>query len=233
MSSKSSKTDELLDEIFDGQRTAFRAEFGGWLHQSRRFREFATHHRTKIRSKLRKANNLKDVRAELETALLLLSERRFELEYEKYAALKERGPDFTVTFKTHTPFNVEVRRLKGEGDAALESGTGKLVAVIGEKVRQMPPSIVNLLWLVAEGGVHADDVEQAAVTLRQMAEAKEEAFFRRRGYGDARKFLKQYAQMSGIVLRQDGQQVVWLNPLARHVAPPEIVRAVEGLEIGD
>src|SRR5690606_1466653 len=92
-SSKSSKTDELLDEIFDGQRTAFCTEFEGWLRQSRRFREFATHHRTKIRSKLRKANNLKDVRAELETALLLLSERRFELEYEKYAALKERGPD--------------------------------------------------------------------------------------------------------------------------------------------
>src|SRR5690606_3742351 len=145
----------------------------------------------------------------------------------------ERGPDFTVTFKTHTPFNVEVRRLKGEGDAMPEGGTGKLVAVIGEKVRQMPPSIVNLLWLVAEEGVHAEDVEQAAVALRQMAEAKEEEFFRRRGYGNARQFLKQYAQMSGIVLRQDGQQVVWLNPLARHVAPPEIVRAVEGLEIGD
>ena len=53
---------------------------------------------------------LKDLRAELETAVLLLRDERFTLEYEKYVATKQRGQDFTVTFKTHTPFNVEVRR---------------------------------------------------------------------------------------------------------------------------
>jgi hypothetical protein len=226
------KTDQLLADIFDSQYGPFSTEFEGWLRQSRRFRAFATHYRTKIRAKLRQANNWKDVRAELETALLLLGERRFELEYEKYAALKERGPDFTVTFKTHTLFNVEVRRLKGEGDATAESGSGKLVAVIGEKVRQMPPSVINLLWLACEGGADEEDVAQAALTLRQLAEAKEEAFFQRQRYPNARAFLKQYQQLSGIVLRQHNRQTVWLNPLARHAAPPEIVRAVEGLEIG-
>src|SRR5262245_35261479 len=107
--------DDLLDEIFDGKEPALYAEFEGWVRGSRRFKAFVTSHRTKIRAKVKNARDesaMKDLRAELETAALLLGEERFTLEYEKYASSRQRGPDFTVTFKTHTPLNVEVRRLR-------------------------------------------------------------------------------------------------------------------------
>jgi hypothetical protein len=226
--------DDLLDAIFDGQKPAFYAEFEAWVRDSRRFRDFATTYRTKLRSKLKNAqgeSGLFDLRAELETAALLLHEKRFALEYEMYAATKQRGPDFTVTFKTHTPFNVEVRRIRSVelDDGNTEAPISKLVAVLCDKVKQMPPSIVNLLWLVADRELFEDNLTRAIVTLRQLAERKDEDFFTRRGFESATDFLKHYRQLSGIVLRQPGAIVLWLNSLARHKPPPEIVTAIQRL----
>lgn len=226
--------DDLLHEIFDGKKPALYGEFEGWVRGSRRFKAFATDYRTKIRTKLRNARDeagLLDLRAELETAALLLREDRFTLEYEKYAALKQRGPDFTVTFKTHTPFNVEVRRVRAveldDGDA--EARTTKLIAVLCDKAGQMPSGIVNLLWLTAERDLSEADLNHAASTLRQLAERKVEEFFTRRGFESAAGFLKQYRQLSAIVLRKPGTHVLWLNSLARHKAPPEIMTAIQRL----
>jgi hypothetical protein len=226
--------DDLLDYIFDGKKPALYPEFEGWVRGSRRFSAFAIRYRSKIRTKLKNVRDeggLKDLRAELETAALLLREERFTVEYEKYAASKQRGPDFTVTFKTHTPFNVEVRRIRrvelGHGGA--EASTGKLMAVLCEKVGQMPPSIVNLLWLAAEREISEADLIRAVMTLRQLAERKAEDLFTRRGFDSAADFIKQYRQLSGIVLRQSGEHVLWLNSLARHKTPPEIVTAIRRL----
>jgi len=229
-----SARDDLLNHIFDGQTPPLRVEFDGWLRDSRRFRAFATSYRDKIRAKLKHArdeSSRKDVRAELETAALLLHEDRFALEYEKYAAAKQRGPDFTVTFKTHTPFNVEVRRLRAvelEGDEA-DARLAKLMAVLCDKVGQMPPSIVNLLWLVAERDLSEADVTTAFNTLRQLAERKVEVFFTQRGFESAAAFLRQYQHLSGIVVHQADALTVWLNPLARHKTPPDIVTAIQRL----
>lgn len=227
--------DNLLDYIFDGKKSPLYSEFEGWVRGSRRFKAFATSYRSKIRTKLknvRDENGMKDLRAELETAVLLLREERFTLEYEKYAASKQRGPDFTVTFKTHTPFNIEVRRIHsvelGVGDT--EGHMGKLMAVLCDKVGQMPPSIVNLLWLVAEDEISEADLNHAVNTLRQLAERKAEDFFTRRGFKSAADFLKQYRQLSGIILSQSGKKVLWLNALARHKAPSEIVMALQRLK---
>ena len=228
--------DDLLDEIFDGKQPALYAEFEGWVRASRRFKAFATSYRGKIRTKLKTARDdasMKDLGAELEAAALLLREDRFTaLEYEKYIALKQRGPDFTVTYKTHTPFNVEVRRIRsGEWDESdVEARIVKLMAVLCDKVGQMPPSIVNLLWLTTDREMTEDDLTRAMVTLRQLAEGKVEAFFTRRGFANAADFLKQYRLMSGIVLRPAGETVLWLNSLARHKAPPEIMTAIQKLE---
>src|SRR5881394_122389 len=107
--------DELLDSIFDDKRPTFYADVASWLRDSRRFRAFVVTYRTKIRAKFKNARDdggMNDVRAELATAALLLRDEQFTLEYEKYTAAKLRGPDFTVTFKTHTPFNIEVRRIR-------------------------------------------------------------------------------------------------------------------------
>lgn len=229
-----SAIDDLLEFIFDGKKPVLYAEFEGWVRSSRRFKTFATTYQNKIRAKLRNARHeggMEDLRAELGTAAHLLQEERFTLEYEKYAALKQRGPDFTVTFKTHTPFNVEVRRIRsfewGNGDA--EARTGKLMIVLCEKVRQMPPSIVNLVWLIPEREVSEADLNRAATNLRQLAEQKAEDFFTRRGFKSAADFLKQYNKLSGIVLPQSGENMLWLNPLARHKVPPEIVIAIQRL----
>src|SRR5687767_2233456 len=135
--------DDLLENIFDGKRPAFYPEFENWVRGSRRFKAFATSYRGKIRTKLKNVRDeasMKDLRAELEAAVLLLRDDRFTLEYEKYAALKQRGPDFTVTFKTHTPFNVEVRRIRSRelDDDDAEAHIIKLMAVLCDKVGQMP-----------------------------------------------------------------------------------------------
>jgi hypothetical protein len=227
--------DELLAYTFDGGKPALYTEFEGWVRESRRFRAFATSYRGKIRAKMKSARDeggMLDLRAELQAAVLLLREERFTLEYEKYAASKQRGPDFTVTFKTHTSFNVEVRRIRSAelpGRDA-EARSGKLMAVLCDKVGQMPPSSVNLLWLVAEGKIAEADLTGATTTLRQQAERKAEDFFVRRGFASAAGFLKQYGRLSGIVVRQSGENMLWLNALARHKTPPEIVTAIQRLE---
>ncbi|MFN8375719.1 MAG: hypothetical protein U0694_22965, partial [Anaerolineae bacterium] len=188
--------DELLDYLFDGKRPALYPEFEGWVRESRRFKAFAIAYRGKIRTKLknvRDEHGMKDVRAELLSAALLLREERFTLEYEKYAASKQRGPDFSVTFKTHTPFNVEVRRIRSleldDGDSD-EARQLKLMAVLCDKVGQMPPGIVNLLWLTGERALAEAELSQAANTLRLRAEHKAEDFFTRRGFDSAADFLR-------------------------------------------
>jgi hypothetical protein len=229
-----SALDDLLNDIFDGNSPAFYPEVEGWVRQSRRYRQFVENYRSKIRAKLknvRDESGMKALRAELETAAFLLRENRFTLEYERYAASRQRGPDFTVTFKTHITFNVEVRRLHNAelDDGDPEAHRNKLMAVLCDKVGQMPPSIVNLLWLVAESEISEADLTSAVTTLRELAERKAEDFFMRRGFKNAADFLKQYRQLSGIVVRQPGEQVLWLNPIARHKASPEIVKALQRL----
>jgi hypothetical protein len=227
-------TDDLLTSIFDGLQPTFYPEFEAWVRESRRFKAFAVDYRVKIRAKLKNVQDeagAQDLRAELETAAQLLTEKRFALEYEKYAASRQRGPDFTVTFKTHTPFNVEVRRIRSVEieDGGIDAPTGKLLAVICDKVGQMLPGIVNLLWLVAEREISEADLARVAATLRQLAERKDETFFTRNRFESAADFLKQYRRLSGIVVSQPGGNALWLNPLARHKIPPDIVTAIRRL----
>lgn len=226
--------DDLLASIFEGNSPALYREFEEWARGSRRFRAFATSYRTKIRAKLRNARGdegMQDLRAELATAALLLTDESFTVEYENYAALKQRGPDFTVTFKTHTAFNVEVRHLRGadldSGDA--EARVAKLVAVLCDKVGQMPPSIVNLLWLVSDREIPEGELDTATSAVRVLAERRADAFFAHFGYESAGDFLKQYGRLSGIVVRRANGHAVWLNPLARQKPGTGIVKAVRRL----
>jgi hypothetical protein len=222
---------ELLDYIFDSKKTAFYSEFESWVKNSRRFKAFAIDYRSKIRTKLKNVRDeagMKDLRAELQSAVLLLQEASFALEYERYAALKQRGPDYTVIFKTHTPFNIEIRRIRSiEFDEDSEARITKLMAVLCDKVGQMPASIVNLLWLTAEREIPEAELNQAALTLRQLADRKVEEFFTKRGFKNAADFLKQYRQLSGIILQQNGKTILWQNVIAQHKTPPDIVRAIQ------
>ncbi len=227
--------DDLLDHLFEGKPSELYTEVEGWLRGSRRFQTFATTYRDKIRTKLKHVSGeggLLDLRAELATAALLLREARFTLAYETYTASKQRGPDFTVTFKTHTPFNVEVRRIRNRemAESDLEARTIKVMNILCDKVGQMPPSVMNVLWLHDEGALEADDFIQATVRLRQLAEGKHEDYFTRRGFKDASDFLKHYRQLSGAALWQGRLHNLWLNPLARHALPSALVNVLRRLE---
>lgn len=227
-------TDELLAFILAGTPPAFSDEFKEWVRGSRRFKAFAGEYRTKIRAKVKTATGesaVKDLRAELEAALLLLREERFTVEYETYAASKQRGPDYTVTFKTHTPFNVEVRRIRSVEREQNDDGASvtKLMSVLCEKVGQMPPGIVNVLWLAGEGPLSKEELQTGVMTLQKMAELPAHDFFMRRGFRSAGDFSKQVQRLSGIVLRFPQTNAVWQNKNARHLLPRELVIILERL----
>ena len=171
---------------------------------------------------------MSDVRAEFETAALLLRAESFTLAYETYAASKQRGPDFTVTFKTHTPFNVEVRRIRSLEleEQGTETRIGKLMAVLSDKVGQMPPGIINLLWLISEREISSSDITRAVTTLRRVAGHKTESGEMSRSIQRAAEFQKYSHRLSGVVLRHAEDLAFWQNPLARHHTPTEIVNVL-------
>ena len=228
-------TSELLQHIFEGRSDLFSTEFEQWVKSSRRFKTFAEMYRDKIRKKRRLAgtdDGLQDLRFELEIAYWLLQDSRFEVEYEALAASKQRGPDFTVKFRVNTGFNVEATRIRAAALSQSDTIPQKIMNAICEKAGQMPPASINLLVLGIEGGIDGDDVAAAAHNLRTLAERKDDAYFTRRGYENAGEFLKQFRRLSGIVAKRH-QPVIWINPLAKHLIPNEMVNALRRLELSD
>jgi hypothetical protein len=221
---------DLLAYIFEGRSPALAAEFAAWAESSARFHVFAEVYRDKIRKKLRgirDEHGLRDLRFELEAAYLLLSERRFTVEYEKGGVGKERGPDFCVIYKTHTPFNVEVKhiRLADQAGRTELQEFGKLANIACQKIGQLPPGMINLLIVAYDGGVYDGfDAPGAMGRLRLLAERKDEAFFARRGFASTRDFLKQYQKLSAALFRglAGPANLLWLNPIARHRVPDEL-----------
>ena len=193
-------------------------ELAGWAAESRRFLEFADANRDKIGKKLRTAGDddaRRDVRAELLVARLLLADRRFDLAFEAYGAGKP-GPDFTVSFRVTTRFNLEVTRLRRAPEPV---GLGGPIAA---KLRQLPTGIANAVLIAVESeDAAAVGVDAAARLLRQRAEAG----------ADASAFWEQYRRLSGVVAFCEGatgesRAVWWANRSARHAMPEPAARAV-------
>lgn len=218
-----STTDTLLSEIFATRKPAFYGEFAGWLRSSRRFRDFAHEYRNKIRAKLTNAKHpgsLEDLYAELHTAALLCREQRFAVEYEQYAAAKQRGPDFTVLFKGHTRFNIEVRHVQGE--------SSYLEQVLAEKAKQLPAGIINIVWLASDGTLGEGRIQQAMSQLLQHAQHKDDVYFATLGYDNAASFLKLYQRMSA-VLAWDSAALMLPNSVARHTLPNDLASVLRQL----
>lgn len=212
---------ELLDTLFSEAAHELRDCCARWCALSPRFAPFLIMYRDKIQKKLRSVvdgEGRRDLRAELRTAASLLSERAFTLEYEKYAANKTRGPDFSLLFKTHTPFNVEVKRIRGRVQS------GKWADVFCDKLGQLPPSVINVLVIYGEraGSEAPFDAGAVMADLRALAERKDEAYFTRRGLGGSRDYLRQSRKLSAVVFqaRTASDEPVplasWINPQARH-----------------
>ncbi len=209
------------DVVGDANTSGIEDELLAWLAGSPRFRAFVEANRDKIRKKLRTAGDadaLRDVRAELLAARLLLAERRVELAFEAYGAGR-RGPDFTLTFRGTRTFNLEVTRLGREPSATA------LAATILGKLRQLPPSVPNALVVAIDAdAADGDELSLAARSLRARADAKDEAFFARAGLDGSRGFYDRYLRLGAVIAwcergAGDGRAALWTNTSARISLP--------------
>mgnify|MGYP000353694313 FL=1 len=219
--------DRLLDHLLAGaDGHPLGSELGARLADSSRFRAFADGHRDKIRKKLRAAGDpesMRDVRAELRAASLLLTDRRIELAFEAHGSGRG-GPDFTVSFRGAPAFDLEVTRLRGDPAAATHGGP--LLA----KLRQLPPSVANVLLIAIEGGrADALDVRPAIRRLRALADAKDEAFFQRRGFEGTRDFYHRFLRLGAVLAWSEDapndRVDAWENRSARIPVPGSALAA--------
>ena len=216
---------ELLTAIFGGDSHSLREACVLWVASSRPFRAFLEENAGKIRKKARQAGDaesLRDLQLEMRAAYHVLADRRVSLTYERYLAEKQRGPDFTVTFKGHIVFNIEARRLRAP---VTDSRLGE--AICG-KLGQMPPSAVNVLLVGMDiGAPTSPDGATIMKSLVHRAEAKRDAYFAERGFRDARDFLRALQRLSALLLLPGWDAALppdpalWLNPQARFPLPAD------------
>ena len=226
--------DELIAYLFGADRSSLAAEVGPWLAASTRFRAFAETYRDKIRKKargLRDEEGQRDLAFELSIAVRLLAERRFALEYESYG-VGQRAPDFRVTFRSQLRFNVEVRRLRRPGPTAGPPGDpAPLIRAVCDKLRQLPPSMINVLVFGADGpATAAEALAPAMLWLQARAAKKDEALFQQRGFTAVRDFVRHYQRLSGALwlagVPIGARASLWRNPQARHPLPLDLARAL-------
>jgi len=226
--------DELVAFLFVARDSALATKVGPWLVASPRFRAFAETYRDKIRKKARGARDdegRRDLAFELAIALRLLGERRFVLEYESYG-MGHRAPDFHVTFRSRTEFNIEVRRLRPRAAAPdAPADPARIIRAVCDKLGQLPPAMINVLVLGADAPPSAAEaVAPAMLWLQERAARKDEALFQRRGFSGVRDFLRHYQRLSA-ALWLAGEPAaatssLWRNPQARHPLPADLARAL-------
>lgn len=222
MPGRQKRTDvsRLCDALFGA--TPLAAHCHAWAMESPRFAAFLDTYQGKIGKKLRGVSDdggYLDLLAELDVAHRLLTERGFTLVYEPYLAERQRGPDFAVTFKSHTSFTVEVRHLRpSDADAKL-----RLEAILADKLRQLQPSIPNVLALVGEPDVATPEQVQAALeTLASAGQRKDDAACIRRGFASARDLLRRMERLSAIAILASSAASLYEPPHARHPLPLEL-----------
>jgi hypothetical protein len=215
---------DVLEPAVDDPLTA---ELVGWLDRSPRFRAFATANRDKIHKKLRHArdgDSRLDVRAELLAARHLLADRRIDLAFEAYGSGRG-GPDFTATFRSSRTFNVEVTRLRRPPDRTDYSEP------ILAKLRQLPPTVPNVLVIAVDGdAAGALDSGAAVRALRARADAKDEAFFTRHGFTGSRGFYDRLLRLGAVIAwaergAGDERAALWTNGSARTALPERAAAA--------
>jgi hypothetical protein len=228
---RSAGVDRLAQHLLNGVDDALMSdEFGAWLAESLRFRAFANANRDKIRKKLRTAGDeaaRADVRAELDVARSLLDDRRIELAFEPRGSTGG-GPDFAVTYRGHHAFDLEVTRPRHPLD---RDGVGATVLV---KLRQLPKSVANVILIVGhEADASRVDIGAAVRAIRARADAKDEAYFARRGFQGTRQFYDRFLRLGAVLLWNgsggDQRTTSWRNASARIAVPEPAVATVVGL----
>lgn len=230
------RLDDLVTSICGAADHPLAPFLRSWCGESRAFLAFAEAHAAKIRKKARLApqeGERNDLLAELAVAAFLLRDRRFAVVYEPFRGAGQRGPDFQVTFRTHTPFHVEVTRLRlpdaptyGETDLAR-----RLARVLGDKIGQFPAGGANLLAVFLPPGVGNETLVPAAVRLLDQAvqgEADPRAPDPRpeaaRAYQRGRQRLSA-ALLCSLAAHGGLRDVsLWFHPQAKHPLDAEIAR---------
>ncbi|HEY7339691.1 MAG TPA: hypothetical protein VH591_02320 [Ktedonobacterales bacterium] len=217
---KRTDVSRLCDALFG--TTPLAAHCHAWAIDNQRFAAFLDLYQGKIGKKLRGVSDdggYLDLLAELDVAHRLLTDRGFTLVYEPYLAERQRGPDFAVTFKTHTTFTVEVRHLRpSDADAQL-----RLEAILADKLRQLQPSTPNVLAFVGEPNVATPEQVRAALdTLAAAGQRKDDDACRHRGFADARDLLRRMERLSAITMLAPSAASLYEPPRARHPLPPEL-----------
>jgi hypothetical protein len=221
---------ELLKALFGDVGHPLASRCAGEILNSPRFATFLNSYRGKIGKKARSlegAGRWPDLWLELWTAAQLLSDRRFEVRYESYAAQKTRGPDFTATFRTRIVCNIEIKHVRAELSFA------KWGEVLCTKLGQLPPGCLNVL-LVGTGNQIAEtcSVDSAAAELSAYAGRGEDTIFERYGLLGARDYQRHIGRLSGMLRVADWnlatavQKSLWRNPSARHVLPDDLAQAL-------
>ncbi len=237
--------EQILNHILPDPSHFLRQRIESRIRASSRFRAFTETYHGKIRKKLRDARDreaVEDIAFELETAYMLLHERRLELEYEPHLTGGTRSPDFAVIFKGYVRLSVEVKRnrvpnIESDGIEApaislKQHEIAKWLSSVCDKLGQMPPDSANVLVMSA---ISLEDREEelhaALVKLRLQAENKVDDVFRARGFAGAKDWLRQYRNLSAIMIRPDPAAtaalptILWFNSLAKHPVPDDL-RAV-------
>src|SRR5205823_4058949 len=224
---RSKKTDRLVHYVALRCRPGFQTELAQWIETRPRFSAFLRANQDKVRKKLTTAEDEDgrlDVRAELLVAYMIAADRRFELEFEAYGA-RRLGPDLTVTFRTNQRFNLEVTRLRATtGDA----GDARLANLITGKLRQLPGDLPNALVITTRGLQLSEQSLVAAVRLLKLhSDGKDELFFTRRGFRNARDFYAHYLHLSGIFVLDEAAvppgTFFFANREARQPLPKETI----------
>ena len=228
------RTDALVRSIAARCRPVLQVELGDWIEAAPRFRAFVEANQDKIRKKLGSADAASqlDVRSELLVARLLLTDRRFELAFEAYGA-QRLGPDLTVTYRANLRFNLEVTRLRAApaadpAAAETDQGVARLANIVAGKLRQLPAEAPNGLVIVTSGLALEEAVlGEATRLLKQHNDHRDDVFFARRGFRDARDFYAQYLRLSGIFALDEGptgrRASFAANREARHPLSSEVL----------
>ena len=251
--------DELLTYLFDGQPHLLATPMATWLAASRRYTDFVTTYRDKIRKKLRTMQDqerLYDLQLELETAYLLLQERSLSVVYEPQLGGPLRAPDFAVTFNTSVVFMVEVTRLRmtqddtrgriqTQGQASSQQAAPRspleerLADAVCSKLGQLQPQRSNILLVGIEASNFIQgDLRAAMLHLQQRAERSDATFVQRYGFRDRADFFQHYLRLSELLVRgprlEAGEPVIgWVNPQAKYPLPSRVRTALYRSQKGD
>jgi hypothetical protein len=155
-------------------------------------------------------------------AVRLLGDRRIDLAFEAYGS-RAAGPDFTVTFRGVTRFNVEVTRRRGAADGPA------IVDTAVTKLRQLPPSIANVLVVAVDRPVPLDEIAAAMRTLRARVDARDPETLARTGAATPRDFYDRFLRLNAVVAWAEGAEdrpAAWQDRSARVTLEPRAVTAV-------